>query len=251
MTEVNGILKVHEVTPLDITQRMVFWVPNPSFKKIGDGPGIEDTKVVDVPYRLKIVERTVEGKPFNVYNLEFFYKGIRHGFSSVASTVTDKETNSPGDIQKHIRYCRNTWIENFENLPGISEDVLSIFKMKLDRLFKFVYGIDNVLNSHNVYHEIELTGTVKPVQANSFSTKARELPGMEYVPGGCPSDDVKKKCANSSKWILFYVVQHLNDEHKWTREQISDWLDELHDSGKVNLEFSPWEDKEIENVNKD
>ena len=31
------------------------------------------------------------------------------------------------------------------------------------------------------------------------------------------------------------MVMHLNDGHKWTRERIADWLDELHDSGVVNI----------------
>ena len=34
---------------------------------------------------------------------------------------------------------------------------------------------------------------------------------------------------------LWSLIQHMNDNHKATREQIADYLDELHDSGIVNL----------------
>ena len=39
------------------------------------------------------------------------------------------------------------------------------------------------------------------------------------------------------RMLLREGIIHLNDGHRWTREQIADWLDELHDSGEVNIEF--------------
>lgn len=39
---------------------------------------------------------------------------------------------------------------------------------------------------------------------------------------------------------LYDVIIHLNDICKWSREKIADWIDELHDSGKINAEFQPW-----------
>lgn len=62
---------------------------------------------------------------------------------------------------------------------------------------------------------------------------ARQLPGVESIvdyPCGC------------GLWSnrLFDVIIHLNDKEHWSREKIADWIDELHESGKINAEFSPW-----------
>lgn len=62
---------------------------------------------------------------------------------------------------------------------------------------------------------------------------ARELPGMNEV-AQCPV------CLNSD--TLFINIQHINDKHKWPREAIADWLDSLADEGKINIDFSPWEE---------
>lgn len=46
-------------------------------------------------------------------------------------------------------------------------------------------------------------------------------PLLHIRPGACPV------CAwNSDDANLFSHVTHLNDDHRWTREQIADWLDE-------------------------
>lgn len=43
-------------------------------------------------------------------------------------------------------------------------------------------------------------------------------------------------CINLSDYDdLADVIVHPNDVDKWSREQIADWLDELHDSGVVNI----------------
>lgn len=42
---------------------------------------------------------------------------------------------------------------------------------------------------------------------------------------------------------IYSIIQHLNDGAGWSREKIADWLDELHDSGQVNLEFEPWQEE--------
>jgi hypothetical protein len=63
----------------------------------------------------------------------------------------------------------------------------------------------------------------------SVAAKASRLPGMDYVTK-CP------KCPTVGP--LYNLVQHYNDGHKCTREEIADWLDDLHDSGKVDLSFT-------------
>lgn len=68
---------------------------------------------------------------------------------------------------------------------------------------------------------------------SAFSVLSNELPGMSAV--------VEYPCAGEEcmrvPTSLRTVIIHLNDIHKWTRENIADWLDELHDSGKINIEF--------------
>jgi hypothetical protein len=73
------------------------------------------------------------------------------------------------------------------------------------------------------------------VNDNSVSSQTRNLPGMGKV--------VPMPCDHPVNLTLWAGVQHLNDTHQWSREKIADWLDELHDSGVVNLEFEPWGDE--------
>lgn len=66
---------------------------------------------------------------------------------------------------------------------------------------------------------------------NELETAARGLPavGVELAdaPCQCPIGAIS----------LMDAIMHLNDHHEWSRERIADWLDELHDSGLVDLEF--------------
>lgn len=58
------------------------------------------------------------------------------------------------------------------------------------------------------------------------------LPGLRVIMG-CPV----KLC--SRKTNVWYLIVHLNDTHKWKREQIADWLDTL----DVDLSFKVEEDE--------
>jgi hypothetical protein len=96
--------------------------------------------------------------------------------------------------------------------------------------------------------------------AAEVSRTSKKLPGMNYItdyPCGCKrlEDTVdeygwhlRRVTDEPVRGTLWGAVQHLNDKHKeWSRERIADWLDELHESGKVNLEFQPWgEDEPVE-----
>lgn len=69
---------------------------------------------------------------------------------------------------------------------------------------------------------------------------SKALPGMNHVVN---AQDIQDTCGCAMMGrTLWSYIQHLNDSDRWSRERIADWLDELHDSGKINLEFSPWED---------
>jgi hypothetical protein len=70
---------------------------------------------------------------------------------------------------------------------------------------------------------------------------ARTLPGVgqtAHYPCECIHHGGRKSTDS-----IFGIIIHLNDTAKWSREDIADWLDELHDSGQVNIEFDPWEDE--------
>lgn len=45
---------------------------------------------------------------------------------------------------------------------------------------------------------------------------------------------------------LHNVIVHLNDRHRWGRNKIADWLDELADSGQINIDFPTPQLKENE-----
>lgn len=57
------------------------------------------------------------------------------------------------------------------------------------------------------------------------------LKGFYVLPGG----PVKHVC-NRTHSPLKSIIMHLNDGHKWSREQIADWLDKLYEEG-VDLAF--------------
>lgn len=83
---------------------------------------------------------------------------------------------------------------------------------------------------------------------NQFENASYNLPGVNYVTT-CPaynSEEPQKGCVGTSDTLRHNII-HLNDLHKWTREKIADWLDDLHDSGQVNLEFSPWKEGNDDN----
>ena len=51
-----------------------------------------------------------------------------------------------------------------------------------------------------------------------------------------PCNDLCKE-TNGVDYIrpLTKIIIHLNDRHRWSREKIADWLDEIHDKGLVDL----------------
>jgi hypothetical protein len=96
-----------------------------------------------------------------------------------------------------------------------------------------------------------------------ISNISKKLPGMKaevefpcecflenfYIGVDEVGHPVFKKGTKRERQTIWNIVQHLNDSDKWSREKIADWLDELHDSGKVNIEFQPWEEEPVKNEN--
>ena len=61
---------------------------------------------------------------------------------------------------------------------------------------------------------------------------SKQLPGVDAIVV-CPACTV----TDSPPWekSLWYIIQHLNDQHEWSRERIADFLDELPD--EIDITF--------------
>ena len=67
----------------------------------------------------------------------------------------------------------------------------------------------------------------------SIGLLAKNLPGMNYRTT-CPAEVCD---SHPDRATLYGLIQHVNDFHKWPREETADWLDRLMDSGEVDLSF--------------
>ncbi len=92
--------------------------------------------------------------------------------------------------------------------------------------------------SHSYYsHLMSPTVIGQSVQVSKIAYK--NLPAMESVvkyPCECFSD------TKDAKHSVYVIIQHLNDQDKWTRDKIADWIDKLHDDGIIDAEFKTPED---------
>lgn len=81
---------------------------------------------------------------------------------------------------------------------------------------------------------------------DELSKLADSLPGMD-AKITCPEYVAPKyeqfteeqwalACRGGQKDLL-RVVMHLNDHHKWSREQIADWIEQEHSAGNINVAF--------------
>lgn len=69
------------------------------------------------------------------------------------------------------------------------------------------------------------------VTVPDISKVAESLPGMDIkVSSPCP-------CTFAFNHTIYWTVQHLNDNHMWSREKIADWLDKLMDVDGIDLTF--------------
>jgi hypothetical protein len=91
-------------------------------------------------------------------------------------------------------------------------------------------------------HEISLYGassdsfhSFTPQPESEFSKHSKQLPGVQALVE-CPVKDCRqeRQLRKSSLWGL---IQHVNDYHKWDRNQMADWLDKLYDDGVVDIAF--------------
>lgn len=73
------------------------------------------------------------------------------------------------------------------------------------------------------YNTQAIIGSASPKETTASLSK--QLPGIHSVVA-CPA---KCKDNNDVVWeqTLWHMIQHLNDRHRWSRERIADFLDEL------------------------
>lgn len=79
------------------------------------------------------------------------------------------------------------------------------------------------------------------VTMNTIYELEEALPGTEatvHCPGGITDPGIR--CTARSIWLQ---VQHLNDFHRWSREKIADWIDELIEAG-YDLSFKVPEEEQ-------
>ena len=69
----------------------------------------------------------------------------------------------------------------------------------------------------------------QPSGSAELSHESRKLPGIY--------DSVPLPCCGSTYTTVFAAIAHLNDDERWTREHIADWLDELQDKHGYDFTF--------------
>lgn len=128
-------------------------------------------------------------------------------------------------------------------LPGKATDQVAKILQGQQHLYEVATYNMPYINKYFTKEEITLTleklnaakkYSAPAVDTVSLSILSEKLPGVkELVRYPCAHG--KSSSTMSSVWS---TVQHLNDIDKWTREEIADWLDMLHDSGQINIEFN-------------
>jgi hypothetical protein len=120
-----------------------------------------------------------------------------------------------------------------------SEDiyVVMLYPYENSELYKVAYEmVINAKIPHTVYNEDTVMiggdhGEEKILSASPtmYTETAEQDRLLELLPGlkdevTCP---VCKDTEDEFEEMLWDIIQHLNDIHKWTRESIADWLDTL------------------------
>lgn len=127
-----------------------------------------------------------------------------------------------------------------------------IYKAFKEYLVSIVHDCDACAGRMFDALEAELNTTIKPKVSKfsignkaavtkdvSLSSASRALPGVMDYDVTCPAEGCDMDNAMFA-YNIWTTVQHLNDHHRWTREAIAEWLENIHDpTGKngPNLAF--------------
>lgn len=199
-----------------------------------DGPEfmLADTAahaMCDKEFKYAVLEWYESQKHYNHYNTKW-YDVLTTDFS--ATYETEKFIGKDG---KYYVQAKQAWI------PDIT-------KGTHEKLMSEVYG-------NGITYEFHKGGLVNDAKAvasvPSASSYVHQLPGVnEYCNHPKPKNDEDAGLCN---WSMTQensipdTIMHLNDRHKWTREEIADWLETL----DVDLRFKTPEQKAEEKKRKE
>jgi hypothetical protein len=201
------------------------------------------------------------------YVVDYYYKGL----SRSSSVYCADEVMYSFDASEHFDYIHDLIYRSIGNevklddnawkpWHGHSAKQLGSYAGMPDKIIYANTSANLSSGTHAIGGAIDVYSygnkPAKPVipkiNGKPISLVADELPCMNQTVPHPPQILSKSICENingeplSDK--LKSMVIHLNDTHRWTREQIADWIDELHDNGLINAEFEPWEDSPVQDL---
>lgn len=149
----------------------------------------------------------------NVFSLFFYFKepinkplNVKIAAEVLASGMSDKELLEYIDTQ-------------------IGHEKQEFFKAKMEI-------INYYLDKPSLLTVQKIIGQVEQQQQGGVSDLAKALPGVN-TKVKCPACNKKGTVSEFSERTVWGQVQHLNDNHKWSRNAIADWTESL----DVDLEF--------------
>lgn len=96
-----------------------------------------------------------------------------------------------------------------------------------------ISSVDYSFDHSELFKKMHYGGPVDPL-AHEMAEATKQLPGMDqevYCPANCIFEWA------SIKHSLKNTIIHVNDFHRWSRDDIADWLDELADLGEIDIDF--------------
>lgn len=177
------------------------------------------------PYE-EITVSDVPGKWMKLINVKIIYDGKGYA-GSVALSYEFLEYSKMGLISDTI-----SRLVSEMNVPAPEEYMNQVHKrLTLMFLAGIKAGLPDFCKKSQLV-EVTLKPNVVDVEPYEQSVEAMS----EKLPGVMSLADSPCRCF-SRPATLHRIIIHLNDFHEWSRENIADWIDELHDAGKINAEF--------------
>lgn len=143
------------------------------------------------------------------------------------------------DIEEHVIYRLTRNIVYAHTTPSLRTKNID-YAISLNHKASAITAgelkvINNIKSKYSIFDPGEYSifnpGKVskKEQESTELSYAALELPGVNYHVKDCPSRDCEGKSGPIRRMIM-----HLNDDHRWTRESIADWLENIHDPTGLN-----------------
>lgn len=189
-------------------------------------------------WTIKLEIRTQGGKVYAVsFAKEFWVDIVEHPMElwHYISTSFHKQVYDDADLYHALSMIR-TWCNQMEtygdNKVLMASNPLSPFYQKTKPVALTPPPTDEYMK---IYQETKAKFDAaikkKYIEGSGPMAEVRLLPGL---------DEKVKHPVDGGMGTLRITIIHLNDTHKWTREQIADWLETL----DVDIRFKP---KEVTN----